>query len=89
MWRSSADNGWYADLHIHSTASDGRLSPAAVVELAGEKGFSCIALADHDTVGGVEEALSAAKKAGVGVIPAVELSTLYDGGGSARLGLLY
>lgn len=69
-----------ADLHIHSTASDGRLTPAEIVALAVEKGFACIALADHDSVGGVEEALAAAAAAGLEVIPAVELSTLYRGG---------
>jgi len=78
--RVTDNRGKYADLHIHSTASDGRLSPAAVVELAREKGFACIALADHDTVAGVEEALAAGAAAGVEVVPAVELSTLYDGG---------
>lgn len=70
----------YADLHIHSTASDGSWTPAEVVRFAGEKGFSCIALADHDTVGGVEEALSEGTKLGVKVIPALEFSTLYRGG---------
>lgn len=70
----------YADLHIHSTASDGTFTPAEVVRLAREKGFSCIALADHDTVGGVEEALRAGAELGVEVIPAVEFSTLYRGG---------
>ncbi len=80
MWRNSVETRRYADLHIHSTASDGRLSPSAVVELAREKGFACIALADHDTVAGVEEALCTGSTAGVEVIPAVELSTLYDGG---------
>lgn len=76
----------YADLHVHSTASDGRLSPAAVVELARRKGFACIALADHDTVAGVGEALAAGAAAGVEVVPAVELSTLYDGGEAHILG---
>jgi hypothetical protein len=70
----------YADLHIHSTASDGSWTPWEVVKTAEEKGFSCIALADHDTVDGIEEALEAGFERGIEVIPAVEFSTLYDGG---------
>ncbi|SFR14163.1 PHP domain-containing protein [Desulfoscipio geothermicus] len=70
----------YADLHIHSTASDGIFTPSDIVKLAKQKGFSCIALADHDTVGGVKEALKTGSYGGLKVIPAVEMSTLYDGG---------
>lgn len=67
----------FADLHIHSTASDGTWTPREVVRFARDRGFSCIALADHDTVGGVAEALQAGDELGIEVIPAVELSTLY------------
>jgi len=70
----------YADLHIHSTASDGSWTPSEVVRAAKEKGFGCIALADHDTVDGIQEALESGSELGVEVIPAVEFSTLYDGG---------
>lgn len=70
----------YADLHIHSTASDGSWTPAEVVRAAKERGFCCIALADHDTVNGVGEAMDEGSKLGVEVIPAVEFSTLYSGG---------
>lgn len=64
------------DLHIHTTASDGRLSPAAVVRKAAEMGMSHIAISDHDTVDGVAPALAAAREyPGLTVIPAVELST--------------
>ena len=45
------------DLHIHTTASDGSLTPTQVVQLARKKGFSLIAVTDHDTMGGVAEAL--------------------------------
>lgn len=62
------------DLHIHSTASDGTLAPSRLVELAVEAGLSTIAITDHDTVGGVGEALQAGARLGVRVIPAVELS---------------
>jgi predicted metal-dependent phosphoesterase TrpH len=64
----------YIDLHIHSFHSDGVLSPAALVELAASKGLQAIALADHDSVAGIEEALAAGARHGVEVIPAVELS---------------
>lgn len=64
------------DLHIHSTASDGRLTPAEVVGEAAKKGLSYIALADHDTVDGIAAAKKAAKAfPGLTVIPAIEIST--------------
>lgn len=64
------------DLHIHSTASDGRLSPEEVVARSVELGLTTIAITDHDTVGGIVPALEAAKAfPGLRVIPGVELST--------------
>lgn len=63
------------DLHIHTTASDGSLTPTQVVQLARKKGFSLIAVTDHDTMGGVVEALEAGKKYNVDVVPGVEISS--------------
>lgn len=64
------------DLHIHSTASDGRLSPADIVHKAAELGLTIIAIADHDTVDGIAPALLAAKPfPQLKVIPSVEIST--------------
>ena len=64
------------DLHLHSTASDGRFSPEEIVRKSEEQGLTVIALADHDTVDGVAPALAAAKAfPGLKVIPAVEIST--------------
>lgn len=63
------------DLHIHSTASDGTLTPAAVVEAAARARLSAIAIADHDTVAGVEPGLAAAAAVGMDMFPAVEIST--------------
>jgi predicted metal-dependent phosphoesterase TrpH len=64
------------DLHVHSTASDGKLSPQAVVEKAAALGLKYIAISDHDTVDGVVPALQAAKTfPELKVIPAVEIST--------------
>ena len=64
------------DLQSHSTHSDGSLSPAAVVAAAAAAGVELLALTDHDTVGGVGEALTAGARLGVTVVPAVELSAV-------------
>ncbi len=64
------------DLHIHSTASDGRLSPADIVRQAAKQGLSVIAITDHDTANGIATALITAKAfPGLKVIPGIELST--------------
>jgi predicted metal-dependent phosphoesterase TrpH len=60
------------DLHIHSTCSDGSLTPREIVELARTRGLEAIAIADHDTVEGVAEA--AGEGSAIEVVPAVELS---------------
>ena len=62
------------DLHTHSTASDGTLSPAELVTLAKDIGLDAIALTDHDTFAGVAEAMAVGKELGVEVIPGCELS---------------
>lgn len=62
------------DLHIHTTASDGRLTPTEVVYWAAELGMKAIAITDHDSIEGIEEALSEARKfPKLLVIPGVEL----------------
>ena len=66
------------DLHTHTTASDGALSPTALVELARREGVGVLGLTDHDTVGGVAEALEAGARLGVEVIPGVEISSHYQ-----------
>jgi len=64
------------DLHIHSSASDGRFSPTEIVHKSAELGLTIIAISDHDTVTGVIPALEAAKAfPGLRLIPGVELST--------------
>lgn len=75
-----------ADLHIHTTASDGALTPTQAVESAADLGLAAIAITDHDTVAGIDEALAAGERLGVGVAPGVEISTLYDGGEAHILG---
>lgn len=61
------------DLHSHSNASDGDLSPSELVEAAHKKGIKALALTDHDTIAGLEEAKTAAEKSGLRFIPGVEL----------------
>lgn len=68
------------DLHTHSTASDGVLAPAALVELAGARGLRVLALTDHDTTNGIVEATAAAAARGLRLIPGVELSTHVEAG---------
>ena len=75
------------DLHIHSTASDGRLSPAEVVRKSVERGLTIISLADHDTVDGIIPALAATKAfPRLKVIPCVEISTDVPNGEAHVLG---
>lgn len=66
-----------ADLHVHSNASDGVWDPAEIVRKAAEIGLGGVAIADHDTVDGLAEAIEAAKDAGVTFVPAVEINTDY------------
>jgi predicted metal-dependent phosphoesterase TrpH len=67
------------DLHTHSSRSDGTFAPAELVRLAVERGLDVVALTDHDTTEGLEEAASAATGAGLEVVPGVELSAEYLG----------
>jgi predicted metal-dependent phosphoesterase TrpH len=68
----------FVDLHTHSTASDGALAPGAVVEAAGRAGLAAVAITDHDTLAGVEEARAAGERLGVRVVAGVELSAVED-----------
>lgn len=85
--QKSGDDMGYIDLHVHSTASDGTLTPKEVVKLAADSGLVAIALTDHDTVAGVEEALNVAKDENITVIPGIEISADYNGGDLHILGL--
>lgn len=68
----------YIDLHVHSNASDGTLTPSEVVQLAIQKNLAAIALSDHDTIKGIPEAVAAAEGTNLEVIPATELSCYYQ-----------
>lgn len=67
----------YIDLHVHSTCSDGTFTPAGLVSYAVQKGLAAIALTDHDTVEGLEEASTAAVGTGLELVPGIEFSTEY------------
>jgi 3',5'-nucleoside bisphosphate phosphatase len=66
------------DLHVHTTASDGRLSPAEVVVAAAQRGLSAIAITDHDVLSGLDEARAAAPT-GLEVVPGIEMTCRWEG----------
>jgi predicted metal-dependent phosphoesterase TrpH len=66
------------DLHTHTNRSDGTFTPAELVRHAAERSLEVIALTDHDTTAGLEEALAAGEAAGVEVVPGVELSAEHE-----------
>lgn len=63
-----------ADLHNHTTASDGEYSPTELVTAAKELGLTAVGVSDHDTLGGLDEALAAGQALGMRVVPGVEVS---------------
>jgi len=69
---------YFADLHCHSTASDGVDAPTRVVERAAAAGLKVLSLTDHDTLDGVAEAQAAGEKFGVEIVPGVELTCYQD-----------
>lgn len=77
----------FVDLQVHTTASDGALPPAQVVEAAAQAALSAIAITDHDTVDGLPEAIEAGGRLGVRIVPGVELSTHFGDDEVHLLGL--
>ena len=75
------------DLHTHSTASDGTFSPTELVNFAATKGVEVLALTDHDTTAGLQEASEAAKKAGIVFVPGLEINIDWPTGEFHLLGL--
>ena len=70
----------YIDLHTHSTASDGIYSPTELLQRAKDIGLRILALTDHDSTGGLEEAAQAAAKLDIDLIPGIEINTDVSGG---------
>ena len=74
------------DLHMHTVHSDGTFTPTQLIELAKRQGLSCVALTDHDTLSGVEEAQATGSRIGVEVIAGIEISAICDPGTMHILG---
>ena len=74
------DTSNYIDLHTHSTASDGIYSPTELLHKAQEVGVRILALTDHDTTDGLEEAMQAAQTLNMDLIPGIEINTDVGGG---------
>jgi predicted metal-dependent phosphoesterase TrpH len=72
------------DLHSHTTASDGTTPPGDLIRLAGEAGLEALAITDHDTLAGYEEAVPAAAAAGLDLICGIEISTKLVDPGTGR-----
>ena len=66
------------DLHVHTTASDGGYSPMEIVKKAKDENLAALGITDHDTVGGLGEAIEAGRKFGVEVVPGVEITSYFS-----------
>jgi predicted metal-dependent phosphoesterase TrpH len=80
-----ADPTARADLHVHSTASDGSVKPGELPALVARAGLAAFALTDHDTVEGVQQAIEAADPLGIEVVPGVELTGYAPAAGGGRM----
>ena len=67
------------DLHLHSTYSDGTMTPSQLVKLAASTGLSAVSITDHDTVSGTDEALDEGKRCSLEVVPGLEISVAHKG----------
>jgi len=77
--KPSVAAGVFADLHVHSTASDGVYTPTELIQQAEELGLGAMGLTDHDTLAGIPEARKAASEAGIELIAGIELSCGWPG----------
>ncbi len=73
------------DLHAHTTASDGSFTPRELVQHATVRGLRAVAITDHDTFGGHDEALAAGRELGVEIVPGIELSVKDERGDKSHL----
>lgn len=81
----STSDDFFVDLHTHSTASDGTLSPTALMRAAKAAGLAGIALTDHDTGNGLKEAAAEAAKLGLRFVPGIEISADYPAPGTLHI----
>ncbi len=72
---TNRDNLKFADLHTHTKHSDGTFTPSELVDYAAKQGIAVLSLTDHDSVSGIDEAIEAGFRAGVEIIPGIELNT--------------
>lgn len=77
------------DLHLHTTYSDGRLTPSQLVHEAARLGLRAIAITDHDVVGGISEATEAGRRLGIEVVPGIELTCDWQGRTAHLLGYFF
>jgi predicted metal-dependent phosphoesterase TrpH len=67
------------DLHMHTTASDGRDTPEALVARAASVGLDTISVTDHDTLASIMPVTDAARAAGITVVPGIEITSIHQG----------
>jgi len=77
------------DLHLHTTASDGRCTPEELVTLAAAAGLTVMAVTDHDTTGGVADARRAAAAHGIEVVTGIEITAVHNGVDVHMLGYFF
>jgi predicted metal-dependent phosphoesterase TrpH len=73
------------DLHTHTTASDGRLTPEQLISLAEDMKLEAVAVTDHDTIDGVDSARRCAREIGMPFIPGIEISAEYGASGTMHI----
>lgn len=78
----------YVDLHVHTNLSDGSFEPAEAVRYAHKVGLAAISITDHDSVNGIDAAISEGSKIGLEVIPGIELSTEVNDSGKSEMHIL-
>ena len=83
----SLKTGAFVDLHVHTTCSDGTLTPEEVVQKAAKEGIQVLAITDHDEVEGIQRAKKEAKKHKIRIVSGIECSTDFQGGNLHILGL--
>ena len=74
---------------MHTTASDGRLTPVELVARAAAAGLTTISVTDHDTVAAIDEVTAAGEQSGIRVIPGIEITSIDDGRDVHMLGYLF